>query len=167
MRWEKKNWFGKKDFIAIQRIQTILASYNALKTKINAIRLDAARIENGPNVHPISGGFAHQRVCNQTSAVIGQYADMQNELVEIVNINGLQLQLAVFETDVQKLESWTSGAFRNIRQHSKSLGATLVTVGKTINPDTKVIDCIARIDRASDVQLVNQSFVDAAVIVNK
>jgi len=49
---------------------------------------------------------------------------------------------------------------------SKSLGATLITVGKTINPDTKVIDCIARIDRASDAQLVNQSFVEATVIVN-
>jgi multidrug efflux pump subunit AcrA (membrane-fusion protein) len=42
----------------------------------------------------------------------------------------------------------------------------LITVGKTINPDTKVIDCIARIDRASDVQLVNQSFVEATVIVS-
>lgn len=39
-------------------------------------------------------------------------------------------------------------------------------MGKTINPDTKVIDCIARIDRAGDVQLVNQSFVEAAVTVN-
>lgn len=158
---------SEKDFIAIQsEFKAITASYNALKTKINAIRLDAARIENGqmytsfPVVSPISG------YVTKTSAVIGQYADMQNELLEIVNINGLQLQLSVFETDVQKLRAGQAVLFGISGSTSKTLSATLVTVGKTINPDTKVIDCIARINRASDVQLVNQSFVDAAVIVN-
>ena len=158
---------SEKDFIAVQsEYKTVLASYNALKVKINAIRLDAARIENGqmytsfPVVSPISG------YVTKTSAVIGQYADMQNELVEIVNINGLQLQLAVFETDVQKLRAGQTVHFGISGSTSKSLGAMLITVGKTINPDTKVIDCIARIDRASDVQLVNQSFVEATVIVS-
>lgn len=158
---------SEKDFIAVQsEYKAVLASYNALKIKINAIRLDAARIENGqmytsfPVVSPIAG------YVTKTSAVIGQYADMQNELVEIVNINSLQLQLSVFETDVQKLRVGQPVRFGVSGSSSKDLGATLITVGKTINPETKVIDCLARIDKASDVQLVNQSFVEAAVTVN-
>ena len=158
---------SEKDFIAVQsEYKTVLASYNALKVKINAIRLDAARIENGqmytsfPVVSPISG------YVTKMSAVIGQYADMPNELVEIVNINGLQLQLSVFETEVQKLRAGQQVRFGVSGSSSKDLGATLITVGKTINPETKVIDCLARIDKASDVLLVNQSFVEAAVIVS-
>ena len=158
---------SEKDFIAVQsEYKAVLASYNVLKVKINAIRLDAARIENGqmytsfPVVSPIAG------YVTKTSAVIGQYADMQNELVEIVNINSLQLQLSVFETDVQKLRVGQPVRFGVSGSSSKDLGATLITVGKTINPETKIIDCLARIDKASDVQLVNQSFVEAAVTVN-
>lgn len=159
---------AEKDYLAMQSdFKAATASYNALKAKINAIKLDAAQIENGhmypsfPVVSPISG------YVTKTSAVIGQYADMQNELVEVVNINGLQLQLSVFETDIHKIKSGQTVRFGASGSTSKNMSATLITVGKTINPDTKVIDCIARIDKASDVQLVNQSFVEAVVIASE
>ncbi len=159
---------AEKDFVAIQSdYKAATASYNALKAKINALKLDAVQIENGqmyssfPVVSPISGYIT------KTGAVIGQYADMQHELVEIVNISGLQLQLSVFETDIHKIRTGQKVRFGASGSTSRNLGATLVTVGKTINPDTKVIDCIARIDNTGDIQLVNQSFVEALVIVSE
>lgn len=156
-----------KDFTATESMyKASFASYNALKARIQALRINSAQIENGqmytsfPVVSPISGFIT------KTGAVIGQYVDMQNELAEVVNVNSLQLQLSVFEMDVQKLRVGQKVRFGVSGSASENLNATLTTVGKTINPDTKTVDCIAKIQNADMTKLVNQSYVEAKISVS-
>lgn len=158
---------AEKDFTASESLyKASFASYNALKARIQALRINPAQIENGqmytsfPVVSPISGFIT------KTGAVIGEYVDMQNELAEVVNVNSLQLQLSVFEMDVNKLRVGQKVSFGVSGNGSHSMKATLTTVGKTINPDTKTVDCIAKIDDPDKSKLVNQSYVEAKIQVN-
>lgn len=156
-----------KDFTAAESLyKASFASYNALKTRIQALRLNPTRIESGqmyssfPVVAPISGFIT------KTGAVIGQYVDMQNELAEVVNVHNLQLQLSVFEMDVNKLRVGQKVRFGVSGSGAGSMNATLSTIGKSINPDTKTIDCVAKITDADQNKLVNQSYVEAKIQVN-
>lgn len=156
-----------KDFTAAESLyKASFASYNALKTRIQALRLNPTRIESGqmyssfPVVAPISGFIT------KTGAVIGQYVDMQNELAEVVNVHNLQLQLSVFEMDVNKLRVGQKVRFGVSGSGAGSMNATLSTIGKSINPDTKTIDCVAKITDADRNKLVNQSYVEAKIQVN-
>ena len=158
---------AEKDFTASESLyKASLASYNALKTRILALRLNPSQIENGqmytsfPVTSPISGFIT------KTGAVIGQYVEMQNEIAEIVNVTSLQLQLSVFEADVHKLRAGQRIRFGISGNSSQNLRATLIALGKTINPDSKTIDCIARIDETDKSKLINQSYVEAIITVN-
>ncbi|HNV49378.1 MAG TPA: efflux RND transporter periplasmic adaptor subunit [Bacteroidales bacterium] len=156
-----------KDFTALESTYKIsLASYNALKVRIQALRINPSQIENGqmytsfPVASPISGFIT------KIGAVIGQYVDMQNELAEVVNVNRLQLQLSVFETNLQKLKVGQKVRFNVCGRWEQSIDATLISVGKTINPDTRAIDCIAQIGDVDRSKLVNQSYAEAKIMVD-
>lgn len=159
---------AEKDFTASESLyKASFATYSALKARIQALRINTAQIENGqmytsfPVVSPISGFIT------KTGVVIGQYVDMQNALAEVVNVNSLQLQLSVFEMDVNKLRVGQQVRFGVGGNGSNSLKAALTTVGKTINPDTKTVDCIAKIDASDKSKLIHQSYVEAKIEVNE
>lgn len=158
---------SEKEFTASESIyHASLASYNALKARVRALKINPSRIESGemqtsfPVAAPISGYIT------RTDAVIGQYVDVQNELAEVVNVNSLQLQLSVFETNLRRLKVGQKVRFNVCGSWSQSAEATLITVGKAINPETRAIDCIARIDNADRSKLVNQSYAEAKIIVD-
>ena len=162
-----ENIGAEKDFTTLESIyKSSFASYNALKARIQALRINPSQIENGqmyasfPVTAPISGYIT------KTDAVIGQYVDMQNELAEVVNVNSLQLQLSVFETNLQKLRVGQKVLFNVCGRWSRSIEATLITVGKAINSETRAIDCIAQIGDADKSKLVNQSYAEAKILVD-
>lgn len=156
-----------KDFAASESIyKASLASYNALKARVRALKINPSQIENGEMqtsfsvVAPISGYIT------KTGAVIGQYVDVQNELAEVVNVNSLQLQLSVFETNLRKLKVGQKVLFNVCGSWAQSIEAKLITVGKAINPETRAIDCIAQIGEADRSKLVNQSYAEAKIVVD-
>lgn len=162
-----ENIGAHKDYVSSESAyKASFASYNALKARIQALRLNPSRIENGqmsasfPVVSPINGYITRSDV------VMGQYVEMANELAEVVNVNKLQLQLSVFETDIAKLETGQTVQFGMGGDASEPMQATLITIGKSINPETKSIDCIARIEEPEKSVLVNNSYVEAKVTVN-
>lgn len=162
-----ENIGAQKDFVSSESMyKASFASYNALKARIQALKLNPSQIENGqmytsfPVVSPISGFIT------RSDAVVGQYVDMMNELAEVVNVNKLQLQLSVFETDVAKLQVGQIVTFSLNGDSSEPMQAILTTIGKAINPETKSIDCIARIENPEKNKLVNQRYVEAKVTVN-
>lgn len=89
-----ENIGAEKDFLAAKSLyHASLASYQSLRARVAALRLNPARIENGhmytsyPVVAPISGYLTN------IDAVIGQFVDMESNLAEIVDIDRLQLKL--------------------------------------------------------------------------
>jgi len=45
--------------------------------------------------------------------------------------------------------------------------ARLTNIGKTVNPETKTIDCIATIDKSVGIPLINDSYVEASITVDQ
>ena len=165
--WDEKIG-AQKDFLAAKSIyKSAYASYLSLKSRITTLRLNASQIENGrmytsfPVTSPISGYLT------KTNAVIGQFIDMENDIAEIVNINALQLRLAVYESDINQLKTGQTVMFGTAGNANKSLRAKLVNIGKSINSDTKTIDCIANIDKSTGASLINESFVEASIAVSE
>lgn len=158
---------AKKDFLAAQTYyRSAYASYQSLRSRINALGINPTRIENGrmytsyPVVAPISGYLT------KINAVIGQYIDVETDIAELVNLNALQLKVSVYEADVRRIKTGQSVLFGRTGSNSRNLQARLITISKTVNPETKMVDCIAKISKSNATDLVNDSFVEAEIIVD-
>lgn len=165
--WDEKIG-AEKDYLAAKSIfQSTFASYQSLKSRIEVLHLNPTKIENGqmytsfPVTAPISGYIT------KVNAVIGQFLNMENDIAEIVNIHALQLTLSVFETDVRKLKPGQKATFGTTGTRNKEMLARLTNIGKTVNPETKTIDCIATIDKSVGIPLINDSYVEASITVDQ
>ncbi|MBM6991832.1 MAG: efflux RND transporter periplasmic adaptor subunit [Prevotella sp.] len=158
---------AQKDFLAAKTYyRSAYASYESLRSRITALGISPARIEGGkmytsyPVMAPISGYLT------QINAVIGQYIDVETDIAELVNLNALQLKVSVYEADVRRLRPGQTILFGTTGSNNRTLQARLTTIGKTVNPDTKMIDCVAAISKSNGVSLVNESFVEASIIID-
>lgn len=158
---------AEKDFIAIEsEYKAMKSKYLSLKLRLELLRLNVAKIEAGDLyasfsvISPINGYITKQNL------VLGQYIEQQKLLVEIVDINQLQIQLSVFEKDITKLKPGQTVNFSSPGEISFDNKATLVSIGKAVNPDTKTVTCIASIKNGQQASLINQSYIEAIIAVN-
>jgi len=156
-----------KDFIATEsEYKAMKAKYLSLKLRLELLRLNVSKIEAGELyssfsvISPINGYITKQNL------VLGQFIEQQKLLVEIVDVNQLQLQLSVFEKDIAKLKPGQTVNFNSSGENSSAGKATLVSIGKAVDSDTKTITCIAAIQKAPGGNLVNQSYIEASIAVN-
>jgi cobalt-zinc-cadmium efflux system membrane fusion protein len=161
-----ENIGAEKDFLAAKSLyRATLASYQSLRSRITALRLNPSRIENGqmyaayPVVAPISGYIT------AIDVVIGQFVDMESNIAEIVDTHRLQLKLQVYETDIRQLNSGQPVHFTTSDSSNQPMLAHLTTIGKTVNPDTKTVECLAVIGSKTAAPLINESFVQAQIEV--
>lgn len=159
---------AEKDFIAIEsEYKSMVAKYNSLKLRLQLLKLDVTKIESGdlyavyPLTAPINGYITSQNL------VLGQFIEQQKNLVEIVDVNQLQLQLSVFENEIGKLQPGQNLMFNTVGETSASHSATLTSISKTINPESKTILCTAKITSKKGFNLINRSFVEARIGVNR
>lgn len=164
---QTENIGAKKDYISAESVyKSSLASYNAFKTRIESLNISPARIENGemysafPVVAPISGYIT------TSNAVLGQYVDMFTGITEIVDVDKLQLELSVFDEDINKLDEGQLVYFYLTSNPEKVMTAILTTIGRSINPETKSIECIASIKDEDKEILVSSSFVESNIAVS-
>lgn len=165
---QAENIGAKKDYLTAESLyRSSLASYNALRARIQALNINPQRIENGqmysafPVVAPISG------YVTGSGAVVGQYIDMSFEIAEVVDVHQLQLRLSVFDADIARLSIGQNVNFALSSQPDEIMSATLITIGKAINPETKSIDCIAQIKEEYLNRLVSDSYVEANIEVHQ
>ncbi len=158
---------AEKDFIATEsEYKATKSKYLSLKLRLELLRLNVAKIEAGDLyasfsvISPINGYITKQNL------VLGQFIEQQKLLVEIVDVSQLQIQLSVFEKDIAKLKPGQTVNFSSPGENSSTGKATLVSIGKAVDPDTKTITCIAAIQKAPASNLVNQAYVEASIAVN-
>jgi len=139
------------------------AKYNALRMKLQAIGLNVSKIENGDFyssyliVSPINGFVA------QIDASIGQYMDPQQKIAEVIDIHSLQLRLDVFENNIQKIKIGQTVDFYLNGNKANVYNAKIFSVGKTINQESKSVQCFAQITKSEDLNLVNNQFVEGSI----
>jgi cobalt-zinc-cadmium efflux system membrane fusion protein len=157
---------AERDFIATETEYNVMKSkYLALKLRLELLKLNVSKIEAGEFyaaytvVSPISG------YVTSLNMVLGQYTEQAKSLMEIVDVDQLQLQLSVFETDVNKLEPGQTVRFHTVGEPESVNDATILSVGKTINPESRTIQCIAKIINESGKRYINRSYMEAAIMV--
>lgn len=155
---------SQKEFIGLEsEYKAAMASLNATRVKLSALGMNPAAIQTGKIYSsytvraPISG------FVTDINAVLGQYVDMSTVISEIVNTREAELTLSVFNKDIAKLHAGQSVLF-NLTDSKENLSAKLVCIGKTVNPESKTIDCIADVDNNIAQRLVDQSYVQAKII---
>jgi cobalt-zinc-cadmium efflux system membrane fusion protein len=157
---------AERDFIANETEYNVMRSkYQSLKLRLELLKLNVSKIEAGELyaayavVSPING------YVTSLTLVLGQYAEQQKSLLEIVDVNQLQLQLSVFENDVNKLEPGQTVRFNSLGEPESMHVAALMSIGKTINPESRTIQCIAKISDANGKKYINRSYIEASIRV--
>jgi cobalt-zinc-cadmium efflux system membrane fusion protein len=163
----KEHIGSQKDLIqAESSYKSEKALNTALKIKLEQLGLDVKLIEEGNFSHsyqvtsPISGYVA------KISATMGQYIEQQRIIAEVVNASQLQLKLSIFEKDIRQLKSNQKVVFYFAGDKNKIFNARLVAVGKSINSESKAIECLAQIEDLHVVSPVDKQYTEGQVVVD-
>lgn len=162
----EQNIGSEKDYLQTESNYKISrARYEALSRKINLLNLPQSKIENGEifysfNIEtPVSGNII------RAEASIGKNVDEQTQLFEIVDLNQLVLNLQIFETDINKIKSGQKVVFTVSDNNEQQFEASIFKVGKSVDPATKTILCLATIVRNNQTTLINNAYANAAILV--
>lgn len=164
----EENIGSQKDFLHSENeFKTTQATYQSLKLRLELLNLNTEKIEQGnlvstfPILAPISG------FVTVMDAVLGEFSLQQNKIIEIVNVKHLIVKLSVFEKDISKLKLGQTVQFNSLNEKYAVHFATLAAIGKTIDESSKTITCLAEIKYEENDNLINNTFVEAKIIVGK
>jgi cobalt-zinc-cadmium efflux system membrane fusion protein len=156
----------QKEFMLIENAyKTELATFTALKIKLNQLNLDISKIEKGEFYSSYKLKSAGNGYISTINVSVGQHLEPNFVLAEIIDPQSFQLKIGVFEKDIQKLKNEQKIEFYLGDNMELAHKATLKTVGKTIDNESKAINCYAQIDDLKNLTLVNKQYVTGKVIV--
>ena len=160
----KENIGSEKELISAEsEYKSLNAKYSALKMKLQYIGLDASTIETAEFKQsfqvksPISG------FVSQINVSIGQHADQQTNLAEVIDVQQLQLKLSVFEKDITKLSPGQKVIFKLSDNTNQTYNATLNTIGKTVDDVSKTVQCFATINDMKSANFVNNAYAEIEI----
>jgi cobalt-zinc-cadmium efflux system membrane fusion protein len=157
----------RKELVAAQTsLKMANAEKQSLKALLRAININPDKVENGnisPDytvIAPISGYLS------EMNAVNGQFIGQQEACARIVDTRKLVLILNVFEKDVQQLRPGQEVNFYDPDRKTLIQRAWLRSVGRSIDPETKTIPCIAHIENVEELNLMEGMYAESKVIVS-
>lgn len=142
------------------------AKNTALQVKLENIGLDISKIKDGFFYPSYSLKAPLKAYVTNLNATIGQYVEPQLMVVELINPQQLQLRLSIFEKEINKLEVGQAVEFYLAGDKSKTHKATLNVVGKTMNPQSKAVECYAAIADLNNSKLVANQFAEGKISVD-
>jgi len=156
---------AQKDFITAEsEYRSFLLKAEGLKARLKMINIDPLQVEKGtivplaPVYSPIHGFVAKQDL------VLGQSIEPQATVMELIDPDQFQLNIHVFEKDLKNLVVGQPVLYYNPDDMERVFKATLSHIGKSIDPDSKTVLCIAQIKAEDRSTLVNRLFVETEII---
>lgn len=163
----KENVGTQKDLVlAESSYKAEKAGYTALLLKLERIGLNVKRIEEGFFYNSFQVKSPMSGYVVSLNATIGQYIEQQAILAEVVDTEQFQFKFNVFEKDINKLKSGQLIRFNTIADGNTEYNATINTIGRAINNETKSIDCFAEIESKLLQSNVSNQFCEGEIIVN-
>ncbi len=163
----KENISSQKEFLSTESAyKSALAKHAGLTSRLDLLNINPEKIAQGKIsstiqlVSPING-YISKQFCS-----LGQYVDSQKMLMEIVDTRKLQLKFYVFEKDILKLKNEQVVKFYSPDENDNTFMGKLIKIGKSINPETKTIECTASIHPNEDVNFVNGMFMMVEVVTS-
>ena len=161
----EENIIARKDFQKTEsEYRTMLARAEGLKERLRMINIDPAGVEKGSIlpvlsvISPISGVVTRQEL------VLGDFVEPQETVMEVVDTRKLQLNLWLFESDLAGLASGQTVKFFTPGNEEQVFEATLSHIGKSLDTNTKTVQCIARIRPEDMGAFVNNLFVETRIV---
>ncbi len=139
-----QNIASQKDYIAIE------SSYNMLRAKIEALNaqlkilnvnirdLEAGKLSPYVGVLSPIDGYVAMLNCN-----VGQFVNSEELLMKVIDNKDLQLHFFVYQEAIERLKKGQQIDIYTADNPENIYKATISAIGKSIDPETKSIDCIA------------------------
>lgn len=161
----EENIVALKDFQRTEsEYRTMQARAEGLKARLRMINIDPGAVEKGiiqPElsvISPIKGVVSSQEL------VLGQFVEPQRTVMEIVDPEKLQLNIWLFENDLPGLLPGQTVKYYTPGNEDREFEATLSKIGKSVDANTKTVQCIALIKPVDMEAFVNNLFVETRII---
>ncbi|PKQ61863.1 hypothetical protein BZG02_14655 [Labilibaculum filiforme] len=159
---------AEKDLISSESIyKATKAKFESLKLKLQVLKLDSNKIKEGQFYSSLAITSPISGYITKYNLMLGQFTEQQKSLFEIVDPNQLQIQISVFEKDIHQLKIGQKLQFKTQNNSNEAFTAHLSAIGKGIDPQTKSILCLAKIDDNTKGKLFNGSFIEAEITTNE
>ncbi len=159
---------AEKEFLRTEsEYRSTLSMMEGLKARLQMVHTDPGQVETGIIVpylkvlSPINGTITGQEL------VMGHYVTPGEVVTEVVDPGTLMLYLQVFEKNLEEIRPGQQVLFFTPDRSGTVKEATLLQVGRSIDPVNKKVLCTARINKEDAGGLVNNLFVETRIIVNQ
>jgi cobalt-zinc-cadmium efflux system membrane fusion protein len=155
---EKELLKAEGDFKSMQ------ANVESLKARLQLIQIDPNELEQGRIVTGTAIRAPINGYVTKLEINIGQFVEPMKILIRIVDTDQLQLKINVFEKDIPSLSVGQALVYHDPFNDNRSFKASLSHIGKSIDPETKTITCIAELEEADKSGFVNNLYVETKLI---
>jgi len=162
----KDNVASQKELLAIESEYLVLvATVKALEAELKILHVDPEQLKSGnlstflSIISPIDGYVTNQ-YCN-----MGQFVNPEKLLCRITDNSHLRLEFHVYEKDINKLNTQQKVNIKNPYQDTITQ-ASIETISNSIDPDTKSVQCIAKMSQKLPREFVDGLFVQVGIVVN-
>lgn len=142
--------------------KSLLAIKNGLEEKLRLLNINPSNVAAGKIQRSINIVAPFSGVVSQVNVNKGKYVAPSDELVELINQQGLILKIKVFEKDLEKITIGQNvSVFTNANTDNK-LKAKIITKGNSILEDGST-EVIAKLISADTSELVNGLYINALI----
>ena len=142
--------------------KSLLAIKNGLEEKLRLLNINPSKVAAGKIQRSINIVAPFSGVVSQVNVNKGKYVAPSDELVELINPQGLILKIKVFEKDLPKISvNQNVTVFTNGDTNNK-LKAKIITKGNSILEDGST-EVIAKLLNTNTHELVNGLYVNALI----
>ncbi len=156
---------SQKEFInAESDYRSLVSKTEGLKARLTMINIDPSRVEKGtivplaPVYSPIQGFITNQNL------VLGQFIEPQANVMELIDIDQLRLNIHVFENDLKEMAVGQEVLYYDPDDKERVFKAMLSHIGKSIEPETRTVLCIAQLKPSDRSYFVNNLYVQTKII---
>lgn len=154
---------SKKEFVNLEgEYKSMKAKREGLKARLRLLNIDPQKTEDGIIADEIHIIAAIDGYVSRLDAVSGQYVNPGNEVIEQINSAKFLLKIQIFEQDLDKLKSGQNVVISNASKQF-IYPAVLKTIGKSVDPLTHTIECLATIQAPETSELVNGMILSAHI----
>ncbi len=142
--------------------KSLLAVKNGLEEKLRLLNINPSKVAAGKIQRSINIVAPFSGVVSQVNVNKGKYVAPSDELVELINQQGLILKIKVFEKDLEKITIGQNvSVFTNANTDNK-LKAKIITKGNSILEDGST-EVIAKLINTNTTELVNGLYINALI----
>lgn len=161
----EENIVARKDFLKAESdLRTTQARAEGLKSRLKMIHIDPSQVEQGiivpfqSVISPINGYITRQEL------VMGQYIELNEIPIELIDPNKLRLRLQVFENSMAELAEGQEIIFSVPGQPAGKFHATLDKLGRAVSVETRSVQCYANIKPEEGRHFLENMHVEAEII---